>query len=153
MDVVTGIECLDHVMVTTQVSHDTQLYLAVIGGEEQTPLIGNECLAYLLAVIVAHRDVLQIGIAGTETPCCRHRLIVGGVDMSCLRIDELRKGIDIGRQQFLVTAIVEYLLHDDVLSLQALQHFLGCDILPRLGLLGLLNYLQSVEQHLTHLFR
>ena len=75
------------------------------------------------------------------------------MDVSRLRVDQLRERVDICGEQFLVAAIVENLLHNHVLTLQRLQYLFRSDVLARLCLLGLLYYLQAVEQHLTYLLR
>ena len=55
-------ERLYHVLVTTKVSHDAQLYLAVVSGEEETARLRHEALADLLSVVIAHGNVLQVGV-------------------------------------------------------------------------------------------
>ena len=76
MNVVPGIEGFYHISITAQVCHNAEFYLAVVGGEEQAPLIGNERLTHFLSVIVTHRDVLQVGIARTEASGSSHSLVV-----------------------------------------------------------------------------
>ena len=55
-------EGLGHVLVGRKVGHDAQFDLTVVGREPSASLIGYETLAYLLAIVVANRDVLQVGI-------------------------------------------------------------------------------------------
>ena len=61
--------------VTREVGHDAQLDLAVVGGEEETSRLRDETLAYLLAVVGAHGDVLQVGIARREPARGRQCLV------------------------------------------------------------------------------
>ena len=63
MNVVAVAEGLDEVGIPTEVCHDAQLYLTVIGTEEEFALIGYERLAHLLAQSVTHRYVLQVRVA------------------------------------------------------------------------------------------
>ena len=62
VDVQSLAKRLYHVLVATEVSHDAQLYLAVVSGEEEAARFGHEALADLLAVVIAHGNVLQVGI-------------------------------------------------------------------------------------------
>ena len=75
------------------------------------------------------------------------------MDMSRLRVDELRQGVDVGIEQLLESAVLEYLADYLVLSPQSLQHFLARHILSRPRLLGLCVELQPVEEHFAHLLR
>lgn len=62
MDVQSLAKRLYHVLVATEVSHDAQLYLAVVSGEEEAARFGHKALADLLAVVIAHGNVLQVGV-------------------------------------------------------------------------------------------
>ena len=72
--------------------------------------------------------------------------------MTCTRINQLGQCIDIGTNEFLQATMFQDVSHDFVLVLELLQHFLRGDILPCLGLLGLLDNLEFIEQNFTHLF-
>ena len=56
-------EGLYEVGVLTQMSHDAQFYLAVVGTEEEFSLIGDKGFAYLFAQGITYGDILQIGVA------------------------------------------------------------------------------------------
>ena len=56
-------EGLYEVGVLTQMSHDAQFYLAVVGAEEEFSLIGDKGFAHLLSQRVTYGNVLQIGVA------------------------------------------------------------------------------------------
>ena len=62
MDVVAFYKGLNHVGVATQMCHDSELDLGVVGGEEFASWLWNECLAHFLSVLVADRDILQVWI-------------------------------------------------------------------------------------------
>ena len=62
MNVVALSEGLYHVFVGTEMCHDTQLNLTIVGREEKASFFGDEGTANLLAVVAAHWDVLQIGV-------------------------------------------------------------------------------------------
>ena len=62
MDVLTAKEGLYQVLILTEVCHDAQFYLTIVGREEQLSVVGYEGLAHLLAHGVAHRDILQVGV-------------------------------------------------------------------------------------------
>src|SRR3712207_3514731 len=137
MDVEALAKGLYHVLIARQMGDDTQFYLTVVGREEKTTGLGDEAFAYFLAVIVTHGHVLQVGIARREAPRGRDGLVERGVDMARARADELGKSVDIGAEQLLKSAIIEYLGDDGALLTQLLQHLLRRDILARFGLLGL----------------
>lgn len=63
VDILSAPKRFDHVFIATKVGHDAQLYLRVVGREEQTPLFRDKALANLLAVIVSDGDVLQVRVA------------------------------------------------------------------------------------------
>ena len=73
--------------------------------------------------------------------------------MSCTRINQFGKGIDIGTDEFLQTSMFQDICHNFMFVAQLLQHFFRGDILTCLGFLGFLNDLQFIEEHLTNLFR
>ena len=83
------------VLVAAQVSHDAQLYLRIVGREEETPVVRNERLAYLSAVLTAHWDVLQVWIARREAPGCRNGLVERSVYMPRLGVYQFRQSVDI----------------------------------------------------------
>ena len=58
MDVIAFAEGFYHVPVATEVGHDAEFNLRVVGREEFASFFGDECLADFLAVLVADRDVL-----------------------------------------------------------------------------------------------
>ena len=64
MDVATLTEGFHHVLVLAQVCHDAQLYLRVVGREEQAAWLWNEATANLLAIIIPYWDILQVRVAG-----------------------------------------------------------------------------------------
>ena len=63
VDVMPLTECLYHVFITAEMSHDTQFYLTVVGREEQAALVRDERLSDFLSVLTSYGDVLQVGVA------------------------------------------------------------------------------------------
>ena len=119
MDVVALDEGFDHVGVFAEVGHDAQLDLRVVGREEFAAVVGDEGLADLLAVLVADGDVLQIGVARAEPARGGDGLVERRMDTSRPRVDELGQGFDVGAQQLLQAAVLQYLAHDVVLAAEA----------------------------------
>ena len=136
MDVMALAEGIDEILVLAQMSHETQLDLRVVGAEEELPLVGDERLAYLFSLCVAHGDVLQVGVARRETSRGGDGLVERGVDVSRFGMDELRQGIDVCAQQLLQPPVFQDLAHYRVALAQALQHLLAGDVLSGAGLLG-----------------
>ena len=151
MDVVPSVEGGYHVLVSREVGHDAELYLAVVGGEEEAALLGYEAAAYLLAVIVPHGYVLQVGVAAGEPSRGGDGLVEGGVYVPRLGVHQLGQGLYVGAQQLAQSPVVQYVGHDGGFAPQLLQHFLAGDELSFLGLAGLLHQLHLVEQHVAHL--
>ena len=48
----------EHIAVAAKVCHYTQLYLRVVGREQDAARLGDECFAYLSSVVVADGDIL-----------------------------------------------------------------------------------------------
>ena len=61
------------------------------------------------------------------------------------------QGVHVGAEQLLQPAELQYAGHNLAAPAQGLEHLLAGDVLPALGLLGLVNDLQAVEEHLAHL--
>ena len=63
MDVLVALEGGHKVLVAAQVRHNAQLHLRIVGREEHTARLGYERLAYLLALLLAYRYVLEVRVA------------------------------------------------------------------------------------------
>ena len=112
-------QCLD----TRDMGKQPQFDLAVIGADQQMPLLGDESGADAAAFFGADRDVLQIGIGRGQTPGRGGRHRVRGMNAPGLRIDVTRQGIGIGAAQFRQLAPVQHLFGDVMaLGRQILQH-------------------------------
>ena len=110
--VVALAERLNHVLVAREMRHHAQLNLRVVGREEQLPWLWYEALSYLLAVLAAHGDVLQIGVGGGETTRCRDGLVERGVYVSGAWVDELGQRVDVCAEQLLQSAVLEDMVDD-----------------------------------------
>ena len=53
---------VEHRLVMAQVGHQAQLNLGIVSAEEHVAVGRNERAAYLFALVVPDRDVLQVGI-------------------------------------------------------------------------------------------
>ena len=84
-----------------------QFDLAVIGRDQLAAGRGDEGAADLAALLVAHGNVLQIGVGGGQPPGRRRGQRVGGVDAVGARIDEARQRVGIGRLELGELAPVE----------------------------------------------
>ena len=89
MNVIAVFKSLNHVFVATEMGHDTQFYLTIIGREEQTTVFGDETLAYFLPILAPYGDVLQVRIARRKPSRGRDRLVERGVNVPCSGVDEL----------------------------------------------------------------
>ena len=99
-------------------SHEAQLYLAVVGREELLSLVCDECLAHLLARLIAHGDVLQVRVTAGEAARGGDRLVEGGVDVARVGTYEQGQGIDVRAEEFLQSPVFQYLTHDGMLGPQ-----------------------------------
>ena len=153
MDVVTFHEGFNHVGVAAQMCHDSKFDLRVVGREKLASWLWNECLAHFLSVLVADRDVLQIGIRRGEATCCRNSLIIRRVDMSCPWVNQFGKAVDVGGKKLLVATVIKDFLHDRMSASEVLEHVFGSDVLPRFCLLCLLHDFEFSEENFTHLSR
>ena len=153
MNIMTEAEILNKPFIATEMSHDAEFYLGIVRREEQLPWCWDEGFANLLAVFCAHRDILQIRIAAGEATGGCYRLIEVGVDAARTRIDELGQRIEVGADELLLAAILENLVHNGMLSTDALQDLLVRGIGSSLGFLRVGQQPQAVEEHFSHLFR
>jgi hypothetical protein len=64
MDVMTLEECLYHVLIATETRHDAKFYLTVVARKELLTFLRYETATNLFAVLRAHRDILQVRVAG-----------------------------------------------------------------------------------------
>ena len=152
MDVETLAKGLDHVLIARQMGHNAQFDLAVVGRKETAAGLGNEAFAYLLAVVVAHGNVLQIGVARRETAGGCNGLIERGVDATGAWIHQFGQRFHVSSEQFLESTVVQDVVDDGCFVAQLLQHFLGSDVLSCLGLLGFLHDFHFAEEDVSHLF-
>ena len=91
VDVLAALEGLYHPLVATDVRHDAQLNLRIVGGQDNVVFVGgHESLADVATPLGAHRDVLQVRVHRAETPRGGDRLRERGVDAPRLGINQLR---------------------------------------------------------------
>ena len=90
-----------HRFIARKMSHDAQFDLTIVGRKEETTRFGDETFAYFLTIIIAHGDILQVGIARRKASCGRDRLVKGCMDMTRSGIDEFGKCLDIRAEQLL----------------------------------------------------
>ena len=80
VDVPPALEGGDQAGVLGQVGDAAQLDLVVVGDQQLEALGGDERPAELLALLGAHRDVVQVRGVGAEPAGAGHGLVEGGVD-------------------------------------------------------------------------
>ncbi len=116
-------ERLEQAFVAGQVRHDAQLDLRIVGRHDARTGWRDERFADAAAFRRAHRDVLQVGIAGGQTPGHRHRLRVAGMHAPGPGIHHLRQLVGVGGFEFCHAAIFEQQLGQRVIEREFLQHF------------------------------
>ena len=92
-------------LVLTEMRHEAELNLTVVGGEEEASLIGNDRFADKPPALGTDRQVLEVRVGRRETTGSRDRLVIGRVDLSVLG-DVTRQRRDIGRDQLFEFSIV-----------------------------------------------
>ncbi len=151
VDILARKERFHHRGVATHVGHQAQFDLRIVGCQQNVARIGNESTAYLAAILGSDRDILKIGIGGGYTSGSRHGLVERRVDFSCPRIDKCRQCIDVGCQQLAQRSDLQDEIDNRILGAQFFQNLFRGRVRATLGAFCLGIYLQTVEQHLTHL--
>ena len=98
MDVVPLSEGCYHVLIAREMCHQSQLYLRVVGREQQAARVGYDSAPDVFTSLRTDRQVLQIRVARRESARRCHRLVISGVYLARRGVDERRQSIDIGRQ-------------------------------------------------------
>ena len=132
--------------------HDTEFYLRIVGREEKTAFVRNECLADFFAVLVADRNILQVRVARTEASGRGYSLVEGCVYPSRTWVNQLGKCIYIRSQQFFQSAMFQYFFYYGMFVPETFEHFFRGDVLTGFGLLCFFYDLQFVKQYLADLF-
>ncbi len=96
MNILIAPEGLKQALVLRQMGQHPQVNLRVIGAQQEGAGRGNESLPDLPAQVAAHRDILQVRVAGGEATGSRSGLIEAGVHPSGLVIEQAGQGINVG---------------------------------------------------------
>ena len=131
--------------------HDAQFDLRVVGREKQLPLFGNKSPAYFPTFVIAYGDILQVGVARTESSRCSNGLVERGVYFPGRGVDEFGQGIDIGAEQLLQPSIFEQLFHNGMFGTHFFQYFFTRAIAACLCLPRFLFYLEVIEKNFADL--
>ena len=108
MNVVTKFKILNHGWVATEMGDDTQLDLGIVGGHQSVfRTTRHKGATDLTSVGGTHRNVLQVGIVGTQTSRGCHRLIERGVNQAVLGINQGGKCVEIGGFQLGVRTVFQ----------------------------------------------
>ncbi|OQC33864.1 MAG: hypothetical protein BWX65_00739 [Bacteroidetes bacterium ADurb.Bin057] len=75
VNVIIVMKSRQHISIATQVRHNTQFHLRIVGTHKQATLVGNKCFTNFFALLVSNWNILQIRIAGTQATCSRNCLI------------------------------------------------------------------------------
>ena len=146
MNVGAAAERFDHVLVTAQMGHDTQLNLRIIGREEQSvSLIGNKSFANVAPQRFADGDVLQVRVRRAKPTGRGDRLIERSMDFARLGIDQLGQGVDIRAQQLFQAAVVKEFPDDRMTVAQFLQNTFVRTVTAGLCLFRFLFNMEAVE--------
>ena len=84
-------EGFEHTGILTEVRHDAQLDLGVVGGQQyMCRIAGYECFAYFSSPGCTDRDILQVGIVAAQPTGHCHDLVEGGMDTAGMGVHQLR---------------------------------------------------------------
>ena len=152
MHVLAGVERRQQALIATDVRHDPQLDLRVVGAQDHATRRRNKGLADAPPFRRAYRDVLQVRIAGTESAGDRDRLTVAGVHATGGGIDACRQLVAVGRLQLRQCAVLQQGLGQRIVLGQLVEHLL---VGARRAAGGLLHCrkTQLAEQDLANLLR
>ena len=122
MDVLTLGEGLHEHVIARKVGKHAQLDLRIVGADQQVFLFDrDEGATDALALLRAHRDVLQIWRCARETTCCRHCLVERGVH-AVVRVDELQQTVHVGAFELGQLAVIQHAPNDRMVVAQRFQH-------------------------------
>ena len=136
--------------VAREVGQDPQLDLRIVGCQEPPALPGHEGLADLLALLGAHRNVLQVGVAGAQPSRGRHALVERGMDPAVLGMDQGRQRIEISALELRELAMLQEQGGQRVPGGQLLEDVLRGALLAA-GRLLRRGQLELLEEHLAEL--
>ena len=151
MDVLAGAKSGDQLRVAGHVGQHPQLDLGVVGRQENEAVLRDERFADAAAGLLAHRDVLQVGVGRGQPPGGRAGRMVGGVDTTGVGVDQPRKRVDVGALQLGQLTVFEQASSDGVLVPQLLERLGVGRRRSALGRLALGREAQPLEQHLAEL--
>ena len=154
MDVDALLESLHEVGVAAQVGHYAEFYLGVVGGQDETVRTARDKgPPDLLSPFGPDRDVLQVGVGGTKSPCRRKGLVESSVDLAVGRVYVGGEGFDVSGEEFLRAPELQDLIDHGMLVRYSLEGGLVRRICPVGILLRLETKMHLVEQHFAYLFR
>ena len=112
-------------LVTGEVRHDAQLNLGIVRRYQLVASARDEGLPDPASLLVAHRNVLQVGIGRGEPAGCRHRLMIGGMHPPGLGLDHQRQLVGIGGLELGQAAVLHQQARQIVGFRQFSQHLFG----------------------------
>ena len=148
--VAAAVGLLQH-LFAREVGEDPQFDLGVVGAEQGPALLGQEGLADAPAVLGAHGNVLQVGVAAAQAPSGRHCLVEIGVHPPGFRLHQLRQGVDVGALELAEHPVLQHQWHHRVVVAEFLKHG-GIGAEAGFGAAGFLAIqAKGVEQQLSEL--
>ena len=117
-------EGVEQAIVAREVGHDAQFDLRVVGGNDAVAVGGDKGGADAPAFLGAHRNVLQIGIAGSEPPGHHRGLREVRVHAASVGVDHARQLVGVGALELGQTAVFEQQLGQRVVECQFGKHLL-----------------------------
>ena len=130
VDILTTVEGSEQVLILRQRRYDTELYLRIVGGEDEVVAVGrHESAPYLAPQVGADGYVLQVGVRRRETPRGGDSLVVDSVQPVIDGTDELGQRVQIGGDELGEGAIVEYERYDGVRRSKRAEGLFGSGVL------------------------
>ena len=117
------VESAQQGFVATQMGHDAQLDLAVVGAGDQAARRGHKGLAHAPPLGCADWDVLQIGVVAGQAPGHRHRLRVMGMHPAGARVGQLRQLVGVGAFELGQTPVLQNFGGEWEIFGEFFQHF------------------------------
>ena len=114
---------LEEGLVATEVGHDAQLDLRIVGTGNHVPWWCDEGLAHTPPLGRADRDVLQVGVVAGQAPRHRHRLRIVRVHAAGAGVGHAGQLVGVGALELGERAVFEDLGRQRVVLGQLFQHF------------------------------
>jgi hypothetical protein len=140
VDILALLEGLAQRRLPGQVRQHPKLDLGVVHAQEhgrpansEPRAVGHERAANLTSQLCAHRDVLEVGFPRDEAAAARRDLAEARVHAARLRVYEAGERVGVGVLEPAEAAVLNYLLHDRVLTGERIERERVSGVAPRRG--------------------